>query len=748
MKRILRNFKVSVKLTLISCAFLLPILVLLYFLTAEQNIRIDFAQKELYGNEYLRPLKEILELAPVAKHISHNTSKGYSSSLGKHAKLIENIDTRMNMLKETNSSLNTYLSTDEKFNEFVAKWEDLKHNFTIEEKYTDFISDIRGLISHAGDKSNLILDPDLDSYYIMDATLLKLPENMDLIYQILTYGKDIAEKKSLTPDEKTELIVKIGLLSSNTQALNNGVNVAFENNPAQNLKASLSKNLQKTVYETNNFLNLINEKILNADEITISPFYYEEIANNALLANFNFWDSAIGDLDNLLTARIEGFNKNKYITLGSVAVVIFLTILFVIMIIKNITSSIQELAESAKKFSNGEQNVKSKVNTKDELGTLSGIFNEMIVKINESIQSVKDEKANVEKKIEIAIEESEKQNKYLAHSVDIMLKGIEKFAQGDLTVQLQINKQDEIGKLYNGFNSAVLSIKELVQTLTETINATTEASKNITTNTSNMAVGFEEQGNQTSEVASAISEMTMTILDTSKNANLAAKAANKAGSIAKDGDKIVEKTIEGMNRIALVVTNAAETVENLGSSSDQIGEIIQVIDDIADQTNLLALNAAIEAARAGEQGRGFAVVADEVRKLAERTTKATKEIAGMIKLIQKETHSAVESISTGKYEVEQGKLFAAKAGEALKDIIQASDEVLNVINNVAAVSEEQSASAEEINNNITGISRVVNDSSQHVQEIVKASEELNNLAVNLNGLISKFKITNLEIAAA
>ncbi len=663
-------------------------------------------------------------------------------------KVIEDIEDRMNLLKETNSSLSQYLSTDNKYSEFQAKWENLKNNLSDEEKYSDLISEIRGLISYAGDKSNLILDPDLDSYYIMDATLLKLPENMDLIYQILTYGKDIVEKKSLTPDEKTELIVKTGLLSSNLQALYNGVHVAFDNNPAQNLKVSLSNDLKKAADETNSFLNLINEKILNTEKITISPFDYEEIAKNALQANFNFWDLAIDDLDGLLLARIDGFNKSKYITLASVLTIIILTILFVIMIIKNITSSIQELAESAKRFSNGEQTVRAEVNTKDELGTLSKIFNEMVVKINESIQNVKEEKANVEKKIEIAIEESEKQNKYLASSVDIMLKGIEKFAQGDLTVQLRINKQDEIGKLYNGFNSAVLSIRELVHTLTNTINATTDASRNITTNTSDMAAGFEEQGHQTSEVASAISEMTMTILDTSKNANLAAKAANKAGSIAKDGDKIVEKTIEGMNRIALVVTNAAETVENLGASSDQIGEIIQVIDDIADQTNLLALNAAIEAARAGEQGRGFAVVADEVRKLAERTTKATKEIAEMIKQIQKETHTAVESISTGKTEVEQGKLFAAKAGKALKDIIQASDEVLNVINNVAAASEEQSASAEEINSNITGISRVVNDSSQHVQEIVKASEELNNLAFNLNGLVSKFKISNSEMIAA
>ncbi|MGE5498339.1 MAG: methyl-accepting chemotaxis protein, partial [Syntrophothermus sp.] len=190
-----------------------------------------------------------------------------------------------------------------------------------------------------------------------------------------------------------------------------------------------------------------------------------------------------------------------------------------------------------------------------------------------------------------------------------------------------------------------------------------------------------------------------------------------------------------------VVGEASKTVERLGESSNQIGQIILVIDDIADQTNLLALNAAIEAARAGEQGRGFAVVADEVRKLAERTIKATKEIAAMINQIQSDTGNTVAAIMKGTEEVENGKSHAYRSGEALNSIITdlttSADIALQAVN----ANEEISAGAEHISRNMEGISAVTQQSASGTEQIARAAEDLNRLTVNLQDLVSRFKLS-------
>ena len=317
-------------------------------------------------------------------------------------------------------------------------------------------------------------------------------------------------------------------------------------------------------------------------------------------------------------------------------------------------------------------------------------------------------------------------------------------ATGDLTVRVKGEYQGDHQVIKDSINQLGDSLEEIISEVNESVSATASASNEISSSTEEMAAGAEEQSQQTSEVASAVEQMTKTIIETTKNAGDAAESSKKYGEAAQGGGNVVNETIIGMNRISEVVKKSAATVQQLGKSSEQIGEIVQVIDDIADQTNLLALNAAIEAARAGEQGRGFAVVADEVRKLAERTTKATKEIATMIRQIQRDTEGAVVSMEEGTKEVEKEKQLADRAGESLKQIISGAGEVVKIITQVAAASEEQSSASEQISKNIEAISSVTQQSSAGVQQIARAAEDLNRLTVNLENLVGRFKV-NINI---
>jgi len=328
----------------------------------------------------------------------------------------------------------------------------------------------------------------------------------------------------------------------------------------------------------------------------------------------------------------------------------------------------------------------------------------------------------------------------ISRPLKLVFDTLAQVAGGNLTARSGIRTRDEMGLLAGEVNAMAERLMTTMNQVAQNSVQVAAAANQLHSTALQIATGAEEVAAQAGTMATASEEMSATSSEIAQSCHHAADGSQIANDTALAGAAVVERTVVAMGRIASRVKSSAQTVAGLGARSDQIGEIVGTIEDIADQTNLLALNAAIEAARAGEQGRGFAVVADEVRALAERTTRATREIGEMIKSIQQETRQAVGVMEQGVQEVENGTRETAKSGASLQEILKQIGEVTEQVNQIATAAEQQTATTCEITSNLQEITEVVHETSKGAQVSATAANNLARLAEDLRGLVGQFRL--------
>ncbi len=309
----------------------------------------------------------------------------------------------------------------------------------------------------------------------------------------------------------------------------------------------------------------------------------------------------------------------------------------------------------------------------------------------------------------------------------------------DLHHQIDLESNDELGNLAKAINVMLQKFQNIIDNVAQTTNRLVAEAQQLTTVTERSIEGTHRQQRETEQVATAMTEMEQTAANVAQNAVQAANSTQEADRQATEGSAVVNSAVSTINALANEVTEASEVIKKLEEDSEGIGRVVEVITNIAEQTNLLALNAAIEAARAGEQGRGFAVVADEVRTLATRTHDATQEIQSMIESLQTQARGAATVMNRSREKADSSVSEAARAGSVLSEIALAVGTITEMNNQISVAANEQSAVSAEMSKNVVSINEVADQTAENSDLIAKASDVLSDLAENLQMLVNQFK---------
>jgi methyl-accepting chemotaxis protein len=405
--------------------------------------------------------------------------------------------------------------------------------------------------------------------------------------------------------------------------------------------------------------------------------------------------------------------------LGAIGLAIVGGLSLIFVLSKRVLTPVGELAKFSERFAAGDARARAEVGSDDEFGSIAENCNRAVARVAHAATNQQAQDS-------------------LQRSITDLLNTINLVARGDLTIRGKVTN-DALGNVVDSVNFMLDNFTKVLERVRKAAIDVSTSANQILNSADEMTAGATQQDQEITNTSSAVEELTVSMKQVSNNAEASAEAARRALDAAEQGNRAVRDTLEGMQRIRASVQATAKKIKSLGDRSLEISEIINVINDITEQTNLLALNAAIEAARAGEAGRGFAVVADEVRKLAEHSRSATKDIAALIKAIQAETNEAVVVMEDGTREVEEGASLADQAGKALEAISSVVRQSAELVQEISLASKQQVRGTEGVANAMQIISGITRQTTQGARQTASTVGNMVKMSEQLNEALAQFR---------
>lgn len=726
MFRPLATLKIWQKMTLVAIVMAVPLVTLMVLFIGSRNEQIQSSQQELSALDYETTLRQLLEALPRHRDLVTAVIVGDSAKSAladAEGRKVDDAIAAVNHLDDIHSAR---LGTGEKWAAIRSHWNDLKNQaqrLPLRDnlaRHAQFSGEIIDHMRFVADRAGLTTDPGLDSYYLWDSMLSGAIVGADYASQLKGLVSAVGSPRpGLAVEDAAQLMMLARAFQSTVPVIDRNANSMFRYNQA--LKSWIGDNLTSVSDRAAKLNKAVQTELApGANSAKIDVRSIAEPAAFAATAYWQLFDRSEKVMADLISARIRLLDTQRFQQIAVVIAVAFLAILLVHAIARGVSRQVSSMTRTFAKITDGDLRARAEVHGNDELGRLAISLNSMADNTLSLVQG-REERDRIQESITKLLEE---------------VSGV---AHGDLTQEAEVTA-DITGAIADSFNYMITQLRDIISNVQKTTKEVNNSATDVRHTAAKLAEGSEIQARQIVQASSAIADMARQIQLVSQSATQATQVANQVLQSARGGAVTVRRTIEGMNSIRTQVQETAKRIKRLGESSQEIGEIVQLIGDIADRTSILALNASIQAAMAGDAGKGFGVVAEEVERLADRAAESTKKIANLIKSVQGDTSEAIAAMEETTREVVGGSQLANDAGQRLDEIEAVSRQITLLVEAISEASRAQASGSEAVSKNVAGISSYTQQTAAGAQQAEELIRRLADLTNELNSSLKRFKV--------